>query len=426
MLEHQLAAIPAGDAYEHQPAKRQGSAPGQDDGIAMDHPQAPVGGQDAHQHETRSAMGPGFRAAPNARPGQKFRKTDERCDQPHEEAPARHPETKAHEKGIGGQPPEDVSPQRTDRKGDWEGHRHDVQGVIGDRNLRAQILGVGVLAFPVERHGEQTAPPSRGSGRARLRRAAALMLLTAATPLRAAPPLSTLHPAGDAAADTALLWWVLLAVSALILIFVIGAAILAMRRSPSDAPLPERLIFGGLGLAIPSLILAGLLGAAIVLGARWLGPRDDEVRVALVADLNGWTARHRRGADELFTRNLVVIPAGQRIEFLVTSQDVIHSFWIPRLGGKVDAIPGRTNRIRLHAREPGLLLGQCAEYCGPNHAHMQFRVLVTGPDDWGPTLARLEGATVDADPGVFTPRDPPAIAPLMAAAARLLDRLGMR
>ncbi|UXN74056.1 hypothetical protein N8D56_01640 [Devosia sp. A8/3-2] len=59
---------------------------------------------------------------------------------------------------------------------------------------------------------------------------------------------------------------------------------------------------------------------------------------------------------------------------VVTAADVIHSFWVPRLGGKIDAIPGRRNVIRLEADEPGIYWGICAEYCGPGHDTMMFRV----------------------------------------------------
>jgi cytochrome c oxidase subunit 2 len=76
----------------------------------------------------------------------------------------------------------------------------------------------------------------------------------------------------------------------------------------------------------------------------------------------------------------LMMPRGQMVEFLIGSEDVIHSFWIPRLGGKIDAIPGRINRLRLQADRIVPIRGHCAEFCGLDHAHMAFVVQVMEPD----------------------------------------------
>jgi cytochrome c oxidase subunit 2 len=84
-------------------------------------------------------------------------------------------------------------------------------------------------------------------------------------------------------------------------------------------------------------------------------------------------------------RNELHIPVGQPVDIHLTTADVIHAFWVPRLGGKLDAIPGRTNVLRLQADRPGSYRGQCAEFCGMNHAHMQFTVEAHPPeafDQW--------------------------------------------
>jgi len=70
------------------------------------------------------------------------------------------------------------------------------------------------------------------------------------------------------------------------------------------------------------------------------------------------------------------IPAGREIALEITSADVIHSFWVPRLGGKLDAIPGRVNRMWIVVNEPGVYPGQCAEFCGLLHADMRLKVVV--------------------------------------------------
>jgi cytochrome c oxidase subunit 2 len=91
------------------------------------------------------------------------------------------------------------------------------------------------------------------------------------------------------------------------------------------------------------------------------------------------------------TSNEVHLPAGESVNFLLGSADVIHSFWIPSLGGKMDMIPGRTNAMRLTPLEPGIYRGVCAEFCGPSHALMAFDVVVHERAEFEAWLA-AEGA----------------------------------
>src|SRR5207249_2360991 len=81
------------------------------------------------------------------------------------------------------------------------------------------------------------------------------------------------------------------------------------------------------------------------------------------------------------------LPAGRPVQFEVTSVDVIHSFWVPQLMGKVDLIPGHTNTLVIQPDQPGEFRGQCAEYCGLQHAHMIFSVVVQSPGDFDTWLA---------------------------------------
>jgi len=80
--------------------------------------------------------------------------------------------------------------------------------------------------------------------------------------------------------------------------------------------------------------------------------------------------------------DILDIPAGRTVEIMVTGTDVIHSFWVPRLGGKIDAIPGTTNRILIRADVPGRYGGVCAEFCGTGHAGMDFSVIAHDRDAW--------------------------------------------
>ncbi|MGY6634859.1 MAG: hypothetical protein ACXIU8_14120 [Alkalilacustris sp.] len=87
----------------------------------------------------------------------------------------------------------------------------------------------------------------------------------------------------------------------------------------------------------------------------------------------------------------LILPAGRPVDMRITSGDVIHSFWVPRLGGKMDAIPGRANVIRVKAHAPGLLIGQCAEFCGLGHAAMRFEVEVVAEADRNAALRAAGG-----------------------------------
>ncbi len=88
------------------------------------------------------------------------------------------------------------------------------------------------------------------------------------------------------------------------------------------------------------------------------------------------------GAGQLITANELVIPAGRPVRINLRTQDVIHSFWVPKLAGKVDMIPNRGNHMWLQADEPGYFWGQCAEFCGESHAVMRFRVIALAEDDF--------------------------------------------
>src|SRR5690606_401785 len=97
--------------------------------------------------------------------------------------------------------------------------------------------------------------------------------------------------------------------------------------------------------------------------------------------------------------NELHLPAGATVEFVLDSPDVIHSFWIPALGGKMDAIPGRTNVLRLTPTKPGLYRGVCAEFCGPSHALMAFVVEVHDAAAYRQAIAHeAAAAAVDAAP----------------------------
>ena len=78
----------------------------------------------------------------------------------------------------------------------------------------------------------------------------------------------------------------------------------------------------------------------------------------------------------------MVMPAGTNVMLRLTSRDVIHSFWIPKLNGKKDTVPGRVHTLRMHADEPGIFAGQCTEFCGLSHANMKMEAVALYPEDF--------------------------------------------
>jgi len=101
----------------------------------------------------------------------------------------------------------------------------------------------------------------------------------------------------------------------------------------------------------------------------------------------------------IVTANEMVIPTGVKVKLAITSRDVIHSFWIPRLNGKRDAVPGRVQPLWMEADEPGEYLGQCTEFCGLSHANMRMRVVALSPPDFQKWVTNQELPAAPAPAG---------------------------
>jgi len=216
-------------------------------------------------------------------------------------------------------------------------------------------------------------------------------------------PLSALAPEGPSARGAATLWWIMLAGSAVIFLWVSAALGLALLRpAPLRAAGPQRVLLWG-GLIVPAVILTALVAAAFALGERLLAlPREPApLRIEALARQWTWTFRYPDAGD-LETADRLHIPAGREVDFAVASADVIHSFWIPRLGGKIDAIPGHENVLRLRADRPGIYGGVCAEYCGDGHARMSFTVEAHPPEAYAARLAEAAAGGAAAG-GAGTP-----------------------
>lgn len=202
-----------------------------------------------------------------------------------------------------------------------------------------------------------------------------------------AGPLSILDPAGPHAASVATLWWVMLGGAVLLAGLVFALLAVAMVRRHRADRVADRTWIVGLGLAMPSAVLLALLGYALLVGGRILPtPAPDTVTIGVEARRYAWTFRDPAGR---VTENVLHIPAGRPVDLVITATDVIHSFWVPRLAGKMDAIPGHPNRLRIVAARPGLYRGECAEYCGTGHRDHGFTVVAHDAAGWA---AREQGA----------------------------------
>ncbi|KPQ18741.1 cytochrome c oxidase subunit II [Halomonas sp. HL-93] len=206
---------------------------------------------------------------------------------------------------------------------------------------------------------------------------------------------SILDPAGQAARDVALVWWVMLGFGTAVLITVTSFWLYAFKRKETiRTPAQERRIarcwiIGG-GIILPVASITALLTFGVPTGQRMLTlPLSDPPEVIEVMGHQWWWEVRYPGAEggEVVTSNQLIMPAGEPVDFHVTGADVIHAFWVPRLGGKIDMIPGRVNKIRLEADEPAVFGAQCAELCGVGHAHMHLHVEAVEREEYEAWLA---------------------------------------
>jgi cytochrome c oxidase subunit II len=203
-------------------------------------------------------------------------------------------------------------------------------------------------------------------------------------------PQSALNPAGRGAERIADLFWWMTAGAVIIWLAVIGLAFYAMRVRPEAHSRRQTnlLIIGG-GAIIPTVVLAGLLvyGLAMMPGLLTPAP-EGSLRIVVTGEQWWWRVRYLPpGGEAVDLANEIRLPVGERVEFHLESPDVIHSFWIPALGGKIDMIPGRRNRLTLEPTRTGVFRGACAEYCGTSHALMSFSVMVLEQEDFARWLA---------------------------------------
>jgi cytochrome c oxidase subunit 2 len=205
-------------------------------------------------------------------------------------------------------------------------------------------------------------------------------------------PQDTLEPKGPISRDINNLVGPVFLVAAVVFVFVeVGVLYLVFRfrRRRDDDDLPAQ-THGNTKLEIGWTVLPAAILGVVALGTVSTlfsinDKESDGVTVEVVGHQWWWGFKYDTNGDgepDITTANDLVIPAGQNVELAITSEDVIHSFWIPALNGKKDAVPGRTSPLMLNADEPGTYVGQCTEFCGLSHAYMRQRVIALPQDEF--------------------------------------------
>jgi cytochrome c oxidase subunit 2 len=190
-------------------------------------------------------------------------------------------------------------------------------------------------------------------------------------------PPPALDPAGPFAAPLGEISWVMLAMGGAVLAIVLLALFVALAGGPLKQFVASHRLVVGAGFVFPVVVLSAALVYGLSTTARLSEPPlPGEMRIRVTGEMWWWRVAYLDGERVVFeTANEVRIPAGRPVTLELTSADVIHSFWVPRLAQKLDMIPGRTNMLRLQADAPGVYRGQCTEFCGAAHALMAFEVV---------------------------------------------------
>ena len=242
-----------------------------------------------------------------------------------------------------------------------------------------------------------------GALRANARCAVALLIACVVQAAGCSGIQSTLAPSGREAARIAGLFWWMTGGALLVWIGVVALAYYYVRHaSGTRNPRRDRLLIVGGGVVLPAITLTILLifGLAMIPGAVERAP-EGSLQIAVTGEQWWWRVRYSRpDGQPVVLANEIRLPVGEPVQFRLDSDNVIHSFWIPSLAGKMDMIPGRVTYLTVRPTATGIFRGQCAEYCGTSHALMAFYVEVMEKAAFDRWLAH------QASPAATDPADP--------------------
>jgi cytochrome c oxidase subunit II len=205
-----------------------------------------------------------------------------------------------------------------------------------------------------------------------------------------------LDPQGPRAREIYDLWWFLFALGTAVFVLTFLAMVYALvRRRPATEdprarePIIPVVIAGGV---LPAIILLILMGANLMVmaSARDAENAEADLTIEIVGHMWWWEVRYPEQG--FVTANEIHIPTGQVVRLRLTSADVIHSFWVPQLQGKLDLVPGDVHTLTLQADNAGVYQGFCAEFCGVQHANMRMLVIAESPADFQAWADEQRGA----------------------------------
>jgi len=216
----------------------------------------------------------------------------------------------------------------------------------------------------------------------------ALLVVSLAVPgLGGCAEVLSLQPKGPAAERIADLWWFQLLLALPFFLAVVILLLLAIRRHNRNNGRHPRnhgiqmIIWGG--AILPAVAMLALMSFMIATLVDVTEPvKRAELSIGVEGKLWWWRIGYSGGEEPVFTANEIHIPAGEPVALELSSDNVIHSFWVPELHGKRDMIPGSSDRFWIQADQPGVYHGQCAEFCGAQHARMHFLVIAHEPEDF--------------------------------------------
>lgn len=195
---------------------------------------------------------------------------------------------------------------------------------------------------------------------------------------------SLLDPHGYGENQIATQAWIMITLAAVIFVIVIALLCFALfHRRNRESALAGRgantFVTVG-GVIIPLLVLIFLFGLTLHTMRALSAPAPSGLTINVVGHEWWWEAQYPQ--QQFTTANEIHIPTGQQVLLKLTTDDVIHSFWVPQLQAKEDLLPGHANNLLLEADQPGTYRGQCAEFCGAEHAHMAFFIIADPPDQF--------------------------------------------
>ncbi|MPZ52307.1 MAG: cytochrome c oxidase subunit II [Acidimicrobiia bacterium] len=194
--------------------------------------------------------------------------------------------------------------------------------------------------------------------------------------------LASLDPRGPVAERIADVWWIMFGLGvAVFVLFVVLLVIGLYRTRDSDGESAARALIVGGGTVLPLVVVTVIFGVSLAaMGVVTVGDADDPVVIEVTGHQWWWEVNYPNA--QVTTANEIHIPVGETVQFHLTSADVVHSFWIPSLGGKLDLLPERVNKLEFSADEVGEYRGACAEFCGTQHAKMGFVAVAEPRDDF--------------------------------------------